>query len=170
MEALREIYEREFDFVWTCLRRLGIPPRNLPDVTHDAFLAVSRGLPNFDPTRPMRPWLAGVCFRVASDYLRLSRNSQELLDAYPESIPDSRSLPDRGAEAAEQWRYIEAGMATLTLGLRGVLVMHDFLGYSGSEVARTLGIPLKTVFSRLRSARTRIVLSTRALRGALEVV
>src|SRR5436190_1119565 len=34
-EAFRAIYDREFDYVWHSLRRLGIPARDLPDVTHD---------------------------------------------------------------------------------------------------------------------------------------
>ena len=37
-EAFRAIYDREFDYVWHSLRRLGIPARDLPDVTHDVFL------------------------------------------------------------------------------------------------------------------------------------
>ena len=63
-EAFRAIYDREFDYVWHSLRRLGIPARDLPDVTHDVFVKLHRSLVNYDTTRPFRPWLFGVLFRV----------------------------------------------------------------------------------------------------------
>jgi RNA polymerase sigma-70 factor, ECF subfamily len=166
VDDFRSIYEREFGFVWTCLRRFGIPPRNLPDVTHDVFLATLRSLPSFDTSRPLRPWLTGVAFRVASDYNRLAQNKRELLDAYPEVLPDARILPDQHAEEAERWGHIDRALQTLEMRFRGVIVMHDFMGYSGSEIAKTLGIPIKTVFSRLRTARARFIMSARANLGS----
>ena len=84
--ALDDIYEREFRYVWQGLRRLGIPPRDLPDVTHDVFVTVFLNLHKYDRARPLRPWLFGVTFRVASDHLSLSRNKREVLEVAPEPV------------------------------------------------------------------------------------
>jgi DNA-directed RNA polymerase specialized sigma24 family protein len=38
-------------------------------------------------------------------------------------------------------------------------VMHDFSGHLARDVARELNIPVKTVFSRLRTARARFLVA-----------
>jgi hypothetical protein len=91
------IYAREFRYVWTNVRRMGVPPRDLPDVTHDVLFAVFKNLWKYDTERPFRPWLFGVLMRVTSDHLRLARNHREVLD----QLPDRRSLqPPRRDDGA----------------------------------------------------------------------
>src|SRR5436305_8624868 len=78
--TLAAIYEAEVSFVWRSLRRLGVAEADLEDVTHDLFIAVQRRLPELDPARPVRPWLFGFAYRIASDYRRSGRVRRELLD------------------------------------------------------------------------------------------
>ena len=63
--SLTDIYAAEVRWLWRVLWRLGVPERDLEDVAHDVFVVVHRKLPDYDPTRPLRPWLFGICFRVA---------------------------------------------------------------------------------------------------------
>jgi RNA polymerase sigma-70 factor (ECF subfamily) len=158
-DAFRVIYDREFDYVWHSLRRLGIPARDLPDVTHDVFVKLHRSLPNYDTTRPFRPWLFGVLFRVASDHQNLGRNAREILDDMPADVLDPDPGPEQIAGENEQWRIVDRALAAMDLPHRVVLVMHDFSGHSAHDVAHELAIPLKTVYSRLRTARARFVLT-----------
>ncbi|HVZ72701.1 MAG TPA: RNA polymerase sigma factor [Polyangia bacterium] len=150
------IYEREFDYVWHGLRRLGIPTRDLPDVTHDVFLTLFRVIERYDSARPLRPWLFGIMYRVASDHIRLVRNQRETLDADLITLEPSTS-PQVAIDAFDKWRIVERALAGLPLSHRAVLVMHDFLGYTGTEIAGVLDIPEKTVYSRLYHARDRFV-------------
>ena len=60
-----DVYGAELPFVWRTLWRLGVPDRDLEDVAHDVFVVVHRKLVDYDPTRPLKPWLFGICFRVA---------------------------------------------------------------------------------------------------------
>ena len=91
----RELYAREFDYVWHSLRRLGLPPRELEDATHDVFLVVHQRLDQYDPTRPLRPWLFGIAFRVAADERRRARRSE--LQADPPELPDAAAGPEQQA-------------------------------------------------------------------------
>jgi RNA polymerase sigma factor (sigma-70 family) len=150
------IYKRELRFVWENVRRLGVPARDLPDVTHDVFVAVFKNLWKYDGERPLRPWLFGVLFRVTSDHLRLARNQREVLDIAPDVV-DGAPLPDTRAEAREKWRLVDEALASLDARRRAVLIMHDFEGHTGQEIARTLGVSLKTVFSRLYAARDHLL-------------
>src|SRR5262245_2002279 len=80
----RALFVSQFNYVFQTLRRLGVPGRDLPDVTHDVFLQVHRHREQYDSSRPVRAWLFGFAFRIASRYRRLSRNQRELLEAPPE--------------------------------------------------------------------------------------
>ena len=165
----RDVYERHFTYVWAGLRRLGIPSRDLPDVTHDVFLVVHRNLFKYDETRPLRPWLFGVLARVASDHLRLARNRLELLNDPAETAEPlhSGSTPEAEAALREQWRLLDRALDTLPPHHRVVLVMHDLAGHSAREVSNTLGIPFKTVYSRLHAARLRVLARVQEQSGAV---
>src|SRR3954470_17891811 len=62
----RRIYESEVAYVWSSLRRLGAPERDLEDLAHDLFVVVHRKLPEYDRTRPIRPWLFGIPLRIGA--------------------------------------------------------------------------------------------------------
>ena len=64
----RTIFEQELSYVWHTLRRLGVRGDDVRDQAQEVFMIVHRLLPEFDRTRPLRPWLFGIAFRVASAY------------------------------------------------------------------------------------------------------
>ncbi len=128
-EAFRAIYDREFDYVWHSLRRLGIPARDLPDVTHDVFLKLHRSPSTYDENRPFRPVPFGVLFRVASDHKNLGRNAGEVLDDMPIDIRDPSHGPEQRTGEHEEWRIVDRALEAMDLPHRVVLVMHDFSGH-----------------------------------------
>jgi RNA polymerase sigma-70 factor, ECF subfamily len=154
--AFRALFEAEFSYVSHTLRRLGVREADLEDVAHDVFITVHRLLPQYDPRRPLRPWLFGVAFRVASDYRRLARHTREV-SQQPRGEPVDGALPADEQLAAEQARrlVIEA-LGELELDRRAVLVMHDIDGHAMPEIAQALSIPLNTAYSRLRLARVEL--------------
>jgi|HubBroStandDraft_1064217.scaffolds.fasta_scaffold141385_2 RNA polymerase sigma-70 factor (ECF subfamily) len=46
---------------------------------------------------------------------------------------------------------------------RAVIVMHDMEGFAAPEIAEELGVPLNTVYSRLRTAREELKAAARQL-------
>jgi RNA polymerase sigma-70 factor (ECF subfamily) len=154
---VRALYRDHLDYVWHNLRRLGVPDKDLADLAHDVFVAVARALPRYDPQRPIKPWLFGVCFRVASDQMRLHRNRREVLGPLPAAIdpPDIAPSPEQSLLDGDARRLVEDSLAALDLPHRAVLVMHDIADHGAREIADALDIPLKTVYSRLRTARLR---------------
>lgn len=124
---------------------------DLDDVTHDAFLKIQRGLRSYDPSRPLRPWLFGVAFRVASDYRRLARHRYAFDDV--DAVIDPAPGPERDASARESLALVAAALQRLPLERRAVFILHVIDGTPVPEVAETLRIPLNTAYSRLRLAR-----------------
>jgi len=164
------LYEQHFDHVWHTLRRFGVVERELEDAAHDVFIIVHRKLSTFDPTRPARPWLSGIAWRVAADTRRRAHHRRERLDsAVGQDRPTERPGPDEQLAARQTRALVEDALATLDLERRAVLVLCDIDGVTGPEAASTLDIPLNTVYSRLRTARDRFRAAVRRLnltRGA----
>lgn len=161
----RLIFETECSFVWNTLRRLGIPDRDADDAAQDVFIVVHRHLRDYDPTRPLRPWLFGICYRVAIAQRRLARNQRERIDEVGE-VADQGRPADEQLEEMQAQDLVRRALDALDLDRRALIVMHEYEGYSVPQIAETLGIPLNTAYSRLRLAREQFVASVRRLQAA----
>lgn len=156
-ERFHAIYEEALGYVWNTLRRLGVPERHLEDVTHDVFVVVFRKLGDFDDSLPLRPWLFGIAFNTASDFRRKAVHRREILSTVP--MAPVGEADDQGSSLDEEvfTREIQTMALKVLHGIEperaAVLILHDIDGYSIPEVARSLGIPLNTAYSRLRLAR-----------------
>jgi RNA polymerase sigma-70 factor (ECF subfamily) len=161
----RELFEAECSYVWTTLKRFGVPDRDLEDVAHDVFMVVHRQLGQYDTSRPLRPWLCGIAFRVASDYRRLARNRRERLDAAEGEIETEDPGPSADERLTTEQSHALAlkALETVEIDQRVVFVMHDVDGATMPEIARSLGIPLNTAYSRLRLARERLQTAARRI-------
>jgi RNA polymerase sigma-70 factor, ECF subfamily len=151
----RAVYEAHFDYIYHTLRRLGVPDRDLEDLLHEVFIAFYRG-DTYDPSRPLKPWLFGIAFRVASDYRRRAQHRYEVppyKDGWQDLVPDTAPGADEQVAQRQRRDLVQAGLATLDLDKRAVFVMHDIDGHSMPEIAAVLSAPLNTLYSRLRLAR-----------------
>lgn len=159
----RLIFETECSFVWNTLRRLGIPDRDADDAAQDVFVVVHRHLHEFDPTRPLRPWLFGICYRVALAHRRRARTTRERLDEVRD-VPDSSRGADEQLEQAQARDLVRRALDALDLDRRALIVMHEYEGYPVPQIAETLGVPLNTAYSRLRLAREQFAVQVKRLR------
>jgi RNA polymerase sigma-70 factor (ECF subfamily) len=149
-EACLDAFQGEVAYVYRTLRRLGTAPSEVEDLAQEVFLALHGSWSAFDQGRSLRPYLFGIAFRIASAHQRKRRREVsfgiiEVGDAAPG--PDDRLL-SKQARA-----LVLAALERIPLPRRAVLVMHDIDDIPVSEVAAALGIPLFTVYSRLRKAR-----------------
>jgi RNA polymerase sigma-70 factor (ECF subfamily) len=159
----QEIYLQHFGHVWRQLRRLGVDSADLPDLTHDVFVVVHRRLDSFDQTRPVRPWLSGILYRVAADHHRLFRQSRELLPDAQFDPEDPGPRPDESLLDRQARAVASQALDGLDARLRSVLEMHHLGGRAVPDIARALNIPVKTVYTRLRVARERLTLAASRL-------
>lgn len=169
MPTLAEIYRDNFRIVWSTLARLGVRRAELEDAVQEVFLVVHRRLPDYDPTRPLRPWLLGITYRVATAERRRARHHREQLTDDPRRGAVAGSDPEGEVIARRRAERIHRALDTLDDERRAVFVMCEMEGVSGPEIAEALGVPLNTVYSRLRVARERFRRAIEALRAEGEV-
>lgn len=159
----RTVYRSELGYVWATLRRLGAPASDLEDLTHEVFMAAFRKWSDYDARRPIRPWLFGFVYRILLDHRRKGQTAREVIEAPPDRV-DPAAAPDDSLVAREEQALFAAALDTLDPERRAVFVMHDVDGHRGPEIAAAIGIPLNTVYSRLRLAREQLAQVVKRLR------
>jgi RNA polymerase sigma-70 factor (ECF subfamily) len=152
-DAVREftvVYEAHFDFVWRSLRRLGVPHATLDDAVQEVFIVVHRRLAEFEHRSTLKTWLFGIAVHVAQKAARDPR--RQSLEDLPEP-PVQATSPQDEASRREAIRLLYAILDELDSEKRAVFVMCELEQMTAPEMAEALGVPLNTVYSRLRAAR-----------------
>jgi len=161
----REIYNAEFSYVWNALRRFGVWERELEDASHDLFIVVHRKLDTYDRSRPLKPWLLGIAFRVASDFRRRAQHRNEVVKDEVDAVAREKNAEALLSERERKdlvWRALD----TLDTDRRAVFVLHELEGYPMPAISEMIEVPLNTCYSRLRIARERFATAVRALKDA----
>jgi RNA polymerase sigma-70 factor, ECF subfamily len=148
----KALYRTEFPYVWKTLQRLGAPSPDIEDLVHDVFVVVHRHLADYDPARPLRPWLFGITLRVLADHRRAGRNRNEITAEIDDPI-DMAPTPHERLEDREARAVLMRALDSLDLDRRAIFVMHELDEVPVPEIASLLDIPLNTAYSRLRLAR-----------------
>ena len=159
-EACLHAFQNELDYVYRTLRRLGTAPSEVDDLAQEVFLALRRAWGAYDSERPLRPFLFGISFRIASAYERKRR--REVAFGVVE-VGDTGPGPDDALQTKQARALVLAALARIPLPRRAVLVMHDIDDVPVSEVAVVLEIPVFTVYSRLRKARRELEAAMRRM-------
>lgn len=156
--GFRMAYDAHVAFVWRNLRRLGVMDRDVEDKCQEVFVVAHRRWEEFvDRGHGPRAWLFQIVLRVASDARRHKRR-------HPVD-PDGGIAQDRQFVEAPQAKEVarkqaldllDRALASIDLGRRAVLVLHEIEQMTAPEIARTLELPLNTVYSRLRVARVEL--------------
>jgi RNA polymerase sigma-70 factor (ECF subfamily) len=160
---LAAIFDEHFDYVWRTLQRLGVRDADLEDLSHEVFLKVNARLKDYDPKRPLRPWLFGFAHRVAADHRRLARHRVEVLGVAMEPTDPGRPA-DEGLQDDEERALVIDALSRIDFDRRAVLLLHDAEDVAVPAIAEELGIPLNTAYSRLRKAREEFASAVKMLR------
>ncbi|WAS99213.1 sigma-70 family RNA polymerase sigma factor [Nannocystis punicea] len=154
MRTFRELYLAEFTFVWATARRYGVPPTLVEDAVQDVFMTAYRRLDQVRFEVSARAWLHGVTRRIAARYRRTAARLSRRLAAVAAVPPDPTDPPHDRLAAAQQLERLLARLAGPT---RAAFEMAELYGMSGPEIAGELGIPVATVYSRVRLAREQLL-------------
>jgi RNA polymerase sigma-70 factor, ECF subfamily len=159
--ACLDAFERELDYLYGTLQRLGACRADMDDLLQEIFLVLYRNWPTLDTTRTLRPWLFGVAFRVVRTHRR--RWARELpkegLD--PE---DGGPGPEGRLQDQESLSLLSAALDRVPAARRSVLVMHDLEGLEVIDIARQLSITKFGVYARLYKGRKELASAVRRLR------
>lgn len=135
-------------------------PALVEDAVQEAFLAVWRRAPTYDPARgSVRSWLLTIVRHRAIDDCRRRHDDRWVDVAALTEVSDGMDTHDLACQHAEV-QLVHAALVRLPAAQRASLALVYAAGYTHPQIARVQGVPLGTVKGRLR-------LGLRTLRGHL---
>ena len=147
-EAIVVRYQRGLFNV--ALRMLG-SYEDARDCTQTAFVKAYEHLDSFDVSQRFISWIYRILRNECLNTLRARRPSE------PVSLEwAAAGVPSDSLMAFERDRAVQTALLGLTADYREVILLRHFTELSYDDIAATLGIPVKTVKSRLYSARQRL--------------
>lgn len=161
--AFGDLYDLLAPRVLGAIRRLVIDPEQSEEVAQDVFLQVWQDAPGFDPARGSAAgWILTIARRRAVDRIRAAQAAADR--DLRVGIRDLRPVADTADTAQTHLERQRAGRAMRELSdvQRQAIVLAYDHGYTHSEIAALLGVPVGTVKTRLRDGMMR-------LRHAMEV-
>jgi RNA polymerase sigma-70 factor, ECF subfamily len=154
-----DVYAAHFAFVWRTVRRLGAPDASVEDLTQEIFVIVHRRLDEFEGRSSLRGWLFAIVANVVRGHRRALQKKNPHMLSGP-ATPDPETLtaasgtrPDELATKAEASRLVRAFLDELDEEKREIFVLAELEQMSAPEIAAAIGVPVNTVYSRLRLAR-----------------
>jgi RNA polymerase sigma-70 factor (ECF subfamily) len=121
------------------------------DATQSAFVKVFEHLDGYDPSHRFFSWVYAILRNECLNVRRSRRAASPVQDG-----PAKQVSPLDAAEAAERHQHVQAALLVLPLEQREVIVLRHFAGLRYDEIARAVGVPAKTVKSRLYAGRQRL--------------
>jgi RNA polymerase sigma-70 factor (ECF subfamily) len=135
------------------LRMLG-NVEDAEDVTQTVFLNAFLKLRTYDPRYRFFSWVYRMTVNESLNVLK-GRKRTVTLEAEP-SVPAPGATADRTAEVQD---LVGRALMRLKHDDRAVVVLKHFASFSYEEIAEVLEIPVRTVKSRLYTARDRLRLA-----------
>jgi RNA polymerase sigma-70 factor, ECF subfamily len=163
-----ELCTRYFEFVWKCARAFGSKSDEIDDVVQDVFLVVQRRHADLKDERLARSWIYSITRRVVSSQRRRKRERDSRAASDVDSLISTQQSPLAVAEHNFEVRLLSALLDGLDERKREVFVLSEIMEMSGREIAETIGVPMNTVYSRLRAAREEFDAAAQRQRKLLE--
>jgi len=153
------IYREYAGRCYALARQIVRDPHLAQDVVHEVFVSVVRAADKFDADRGgLLTWLMTITHHRSVDMVRRRqlRTGLDVSDFELSLIEDPTACTEDAAARSEQSAVVCNALKRLAKPEREVLVLSYFGGYSQSEIARHLHVPLGTVKSRARSGMRRL--------------
>ncbi len=125
------------------------------DATQVAFARAFERWGQYDPRRPLLPWLHGIVIHEALDAVRRARVRHVAVATTGGGSGTTSFEGDVAARVADR-AAIAAGLAQLKPAARAAVVLYDVYGYDYAEIGRMLGTSPGNVGSTLTRAHARL--------------
>lgn len=160
--ALETLYDRHRVLAYSLALRVVSNPSDAEDVVQEAFLNVWRAAGTFRRERSTaRSWILSIVHHRAIDKLRSRQHRPKVVE-----IEEGLVIPDN----TDVWREVSAGLTrddvrkaldVLPAEQRETIELAYFKGYTHTQIAQLMEVPLGTVKGRMR-------IGLHRLRAALE--
>ena len=155
--AIEALYERYAGPLYALAYQVTGGDRFAQDVVQEVFVAVWKNAGRFDPARgSLSSWLFALARHKAIDLVRKEANVRRHTTEVDLELEEATDDVDQEAWLRVRRDAVRAAMAELPEAQRTALELAFFGGLTHVEVSETLGIPLGTAKTRIRTALLRL--------------
>lgn len=156
--AFAELYDATAPRLHGLALRVVRDPAQAEEVTQEAYLEVWRHASRFDPERGSAlSWMLTIVHRRAVDRVRAAETATRRETTYEErSRPVSHDATAEAAHASLEARRVRTALAGLTPIQREAVELAYLGGYTHTEVASMLELPVGTAKTRIRDGLIRL--------------
>ena len=156
--AFAALYDATSARVHGLVLRVVRDPAQAEEVTQEVFLQVWRQASRYDESLGSAiSWLLTLAHRRAVDRVRAAESASRHDTAYHGNTqPTPHDTTAEAAEASMEARRVHAALDTLTVVQREALQLAYFGGYTHTQVAAMLELPVGTAKTRIRDGLIRL--------------
>jgi RNA polymerase sigma-70 factor (ECF subfamily) len=147
--AFEPLVERYQKAVYNVALRMSNDPDDAADITQNVFIKASEKLGTYDPKYKFFSWIYRIAVNESINFIEAARRGEAL----PEGLVSGERDPEEIAEAGMVSESVEQGLLQLADDSRTVIILRHFEELSYEEIGSILELPVKTVKSRLFTAR-----------------
>ena len=167
-EAFDTLITRYSGDIFSLLYRMTEDPEEARDLTQETFLSALKAIKSFRGEAELKTWLFRIALnqsrnrfrwwkrRKRSETISLDRPLGEGAATVADTIADDSETPEQAVLREERRQKLLAALGGLPEIFRETVVLCDIEGLGYEETARTLGISIGTVKSRLARAREQL--------------
>jgi RNA polymerase sigma-70 factor (ECF subfamily) len=156
--AFAELYDATSSRIYGLALRVVRDPAQAQEVTQEAYLETWKTASRFDPDKGSAiSWLMTIVHRKAVDRVRSAEASSRRDTTYQHAnhTIDHDATAD-AAEASFEARRVRTALAGLTVVQREAITLAYYGGYTHTEVATMLDLPVGTAKTRIRDGLIRL--------------
>jgi RNA polymerase sigma-70 factor (ECF subfamily) len=147
--AFEEIVDEHEKTIFNLVYRMVHNHEDAKDLTQTVFIKAYENLHSYNPAYRFFSWL----YRIAINECLNHNTKRKKVDQLKWDPPDRRHNPEDHIVTNELSDQISGALMMLKIPYRTVLVLKHFNDFSYREISEILGIPEKTVKSRLFTGR-----------------
>lgn len=162
MPTWAELVEEHADSVYRLAFRLSGNQQDAEDLTQETFMRVFRNVKTYKPGT-FEGWLHRITTNLFLDMVR--HRSKIRMEALPEDyerVPGTAPTPEQVYSETNLDPALQAALDELSPEFRVSVVLADVVGMSYEEIAKTLGVKMGTVRSRIHRGRSQLRASLEA--------
>lgn len=156
--AFASLYDAMAARVYGLAVRVVRDPAQAEEVTQESFLEIWRSAGRFDPARGSAvAWILTIVHRKAVDRVRSAEASSRRDTTYhQQDNPVAHDATAEAAQASLEAHRVRNALAALTAVQRQAIELAYFGGYTHTEVASMLELPVGTAKTRIRDGLIRL--------------
>lgn len=157
-DAFAALYEKTVPRVLGLIRRILIDPAQSEEVAQEVFLEIWQSAARYEPNKgSATTWILTMAHRRAIDRIRSSQSGRDrdLRIGVRDYAPEYDDVSEQAEIRLENER-VRRAMQRLTELQRQAITLAYYEGFTQSEIAERLSIPLGTVKTRLRDGMIRL--------------